>query len=62
MREAAHGVFGANWEGPYRVRAIFWEGTYYLEDLDGKLIPRTWKSCAPYDKRRAPKFILVEAP
>ncbi|KAL8123261.1 hypothetical protein AgCh_011292 [Apium graveolens] len=30
-----HGVFGANWEGPYRIRAALWEGIYYLEDLKG---------------------------
>ncbi|XP_074336852.1 uncharacterized protein LOC141674025 [Apium graveolens] len=35
-----HGVLGANWEGPYRIKAILWKGTYRLEDLDGKLIPR----------------------
>lgn len=37
-----HGVFGANWEGPYRVRAVLWEGTYYLADMEGKHIPRAW--------------------
>ncbi|XP_074336871.1 uncharacterized protein LOC141674045 [Apium graveolens] len=37
---AQHGVLGANWEGPYKVEAILWKGTYRLEDLDGKLIPR----------------------
>ncbi|XP_074347265.1 uncharacterized protein LOC141686107 [Apium graveolens] len=37
---AHHGVFGANWEGPYKVKAILWKGTYRLEDLDGKPIPR----------------------
>ncbi|XP_074377887.1 uncharacterized protein LOC141719407 [Apium graveolens] len=35
-----HGVFGANWEGPYRIKSILWKGTYHLEDMDGKLIPR----------------------
>ncbi|XP_074351825.1 uncharacterized protein LOC141690972 [Apium graveolens] len=39
---AQHGVLGANWEGPYKVKAILWKGTYPLEDLDGKLIPRAW--------------------
>ncbi|XP_074362241.1 uncharacterized protein LOC141702480 [Apium graveolens] len=39
---AQHGVLGANWEGPYKVKAILWKGTYRLKDLDGKLIPRAW--------------------
>ncbi|XP_074383394.1 uncharacterized protein LOC141724966 [Apium graveolens] len=39
---AQHGVLGANWEGPYMVKAILWKGTYRLKDLDGKLIPRAW--------------------
>ncbi|XP_074342934.1 uncharacterized protein LOC141680669 [Apium graveolens] len=40
----SHGVFGANWEGPYKVRAVLEEGTYYLEDLNGKPIPRVWNA------------------
>ncbi|XP_074373650.1 uncharacterized protein LOC141713999 [Apium graveolens] len=39
---AQHGVLGANWEGPYKIKAILWKGTYRLEDLDGKLVPRAW--------------------
>ncbi|XP_074347042.1 uncharacterized protein LOC141685863 [Apium graveolens] len=35
-----HGVLGANWECPYSIKAILWKGTYHLEDLDGKIIPR----------------------
>ncbi|XP_074370468.1 uncharacterized protein LOC141711715 [Apium graveolens] len=41
---AQHGVLGANWEGPYKVKAILWKGTYRLEDLDGKLIHRAWNA------------------
>ncbi|XP_074360169.1 uncharacterized protein LOC141700261 [Apium graveolens] len=41
---AQHGVLRANWEGPYKVKAILWKGTYHLEDLDGKLIPRAWNT------------------
>ncbi|XP_074347542.1 uncharacterized protein LOC141686403 [Apium graveolens] len=41
---AQHGVLGANWEGPYKVKAILWKGTYRLEDLDGKPIPRAWNA------------------
>ncbi|XP_074374428.1 uncharacterized protein LOC141714832 [Apium graveolens] len=39
-----HGVFGANWEGPYRIKSILWKGTYHLKDMDGKLIPRAWNA------------------
>ncbi|XP_074353059.1 uncharacterized protein LOC141692229 [Apium graveolens] len=39
-----HGVFGANWEGPYRIKVILWKGTYHLEDMDGKLLPRPWNA------------------
>ncbi|XP_074362927.1 uncharacterized protein LOC141703259 [Apium graveolens] len=24
-RNAQHGVFGANWEGPYKIKAILWK-------------------------------------
>ncbi|XP_074350149.1 uncharacterized protein LOC141689689 [Apium graveolens] len=39
-----HGVFGANWEGPYKIKAILWKGTYQIEDLEGKLVPRAWNA------------------
>ncbi|XP_074380701.1 uncharacterized protein LOC141721586 [Apium graveolens] len=39
-----HGVFGANWEGPYKIKAIIWKGTYHVEDLEGKLISRAWNT------------------
>lgn len=42
MRTPGYGAFEANWEGPYVIKSILWEGTYHLEDLDGKLIPRAW--------------------
>ncbi|XP_074351417.1 uncharacterized protein LOC141690522 [Apium graveolens] len=41
-RNPQHGVFGANWEGPYKIKVILWKGTYNLEDLEGKLVPRAW--------------------
>ncbi|XP_074373590.1 uncharacterized protein LOC141713931 [Apium graveolens] len=41
---AQYEVLGANWEGLYKVKAILWKGTYRLEDLDGKLIPRAWNA------------------
>ncbi|XP_074373626.1 uncharacterized protein LOC141713975 [Apium graveolens] len=39
-----HGVFGANWEGPYKIKTILWKGTYHLEDMEGKLVPRAWNA------------------
>ncbi|XP_074342869.1 uncharacterized protein LOC141680581 [Apium graveolens] len=40
----SHGVFGANWEGPYKIKSVFWEGTYHLNDMQDKLIPRAWNA------------------
>ncbi|XP_074360368.1 uncharacterized protein LOC141700525 [Apium graveolens] len=42
IKNPQHGVFGANWEGPYKIKSILWKGTYHLEDLEGKLVPRAW--------------------
>ncbi|XP_072073922.1 uncharacterized protein [Arachis hypogaea] len=36
------GKLAANWEGPYRVKEVVGNGTYKLERLDGKEVPRTW--------------------
>ena len=33
-----------NWEGPYRIAEAFHRGAYKLEELNGKLIPRTWNA------------------
>ncbi|XP_074374613.1 uncharacterized protein LOC141715024 [Apium graveolens] len=44
MKNFQHGVFGANWEGPYKIKAILWKGTYHLEDMEGKLVPRAWNA------------------
>ncbi|XP_017217112.1 uncharacterized protein LOC108194669 [Daucus carota subsp. sativus] len=41
---ASHGVFGANWEGPYKVRVVLFSGTYYLADIEGRDIPRAWNA------------------
>ncbi|XP_074378305.1 uncharacterized protein LOC141719836 [Apium graveolens] len=38
----SHGVFGANWEGPYKIKSMLWEGTYHLNDMQDKLFPRAW--------------------
>ncbi|XP_074352008.1 uncharacterized protein LOC141691169 [Apium graveolens] len=36
----SHGIFGANWEGPYKIKSVLWEGTYHLNDMQVKLISR----------------------
>lgn len=33
---------GPNWEGPYRITSGAGIGAYFLEDLDGHVIPRPW--------------------
>ena len=35
-KNLAHGKLGPNWEGPYRVINCKRQGSYYLEDLDGR--------------------------
>ncbi|XP_074378114.1 uncharacterized protein LOC141719638 [Apium graveolens] len=40
----SHGVFGANWEGPYKIKSVLWEVTYHLNDMPDKLIPRAWNA------------------
>ncbi|GAA0185605.1 hypothetical protein LIER_32893 [Lithospermum erythrorhizon] len=45
------GKLSPKWEGPYRVKRVVGASTYELEDLDGKIIPRTWhasKMCRYY--------------
>lgn len=44
MKVPGHGVFGANWKGPYKIKSVFWEGTYHLEDMDRNTIPRAWNA------------------
>ena len=33
-----------NWEGPYEVKEVVWPGTYYLKELGGADLPRSWNS------------------
>ncbi|XP_074355929.1 uncharacterized protein LOC141695591 [Apium graveolens] len=44
IKNPQHGIFRANWEGPYKIKAILWKRTYHLEDLEGKLIMRAWNA------------------
>ena len=32
------------WEGPYKVTAIIYVGSYYLEDLDERPLPQPWNA------------------
>jgi hypothetical protein len=36
---------GPNWEGPYKVVSLARAGSYRLEDLEGKPVPRPWNTC-----------------
>ncbi|XP_021713568.1 uncharacterized protein LOC110681749 [Chenopodium quinoa] len=38
------GKLTPNWEGPYRVREEVRDGTYRLEAMNGRPIPRTWNT------------------
>ena len=38
----AWGKLGPNWEGPYRITSMAGIGTYYLEDLDEKIVLHLW--------------------
>ncbi|KAK3012405.1 hypothetical protein RJ639_012054 [Escallonia herrerae] len=40
----AIGKLSPNWEGPYSVIKLGGPGSYQLETLDGKAIPRTWNA------------------
>nr|KYP35924.1 Pol polyprotein [Cajanus cajan] len=43
-RNPREGKLAANWDGPFRIRHSLDNGAYKLEELSGKVIPRTWKS------------------
>ncbi|GKE22216.1 reverse transcriptase domain-containing protein [Tanacetum coccineum] len=38
------GKLGPKWEGPYRVMEAYENGSYKLQTLDDKEVPRTWKA------------------
>uniref|UniRef100_A0A2N9FFW9 Integrase catalytic domain-containing protein n=1 Tax=Fagus sylvatica TaxID=28930 RepID=A0A2N9FFW9_FAGSY len=44
-RKPNEGKLGPNWEGPYKIISLAGAGSYRLEDLDGKPIPRPWNTC-----------------
>ena len=41
-KNPAWGKLGPNWEGPYRVTSNAGIGAYFLEDLDGLIVPCPW--------------------
>ena len=41
-KNPAWGKLGPNWEGPYRITSNAGIGAYFLEDLDGHVVPRPW--------------------
>ena len=44
-RKASEGKLGPNWEGPYKVVSLAGVGTYRLEDMNEKAVPRPWNIC-----------------
>ena len=41
-KNPAWGKLGPNWEGPYRTTSNAGTGAYFLEDLDGFVVPHPW--------------------
>ena len=44
QKDHARGKITPNWEGPFRITAKMQNRAYRLEELVGKVIPRTWKA------------------
>ena len=43
-KDPNEGKLGPNWEGPYKVVRYSMRGSYYLEDTNGKPLPRPWNA------------------
>ncbi|GJU66922.1 reverse transcriptase domain-containing protein [Tanacetum coccineum] len=41
------GKLGPKWEGPYRVTEAYQNGSYKLQTMEGKEVPRTWHARQP---------------
>nr|KYP49937.1 Retrotransposable element Tf2 [Cajanus cajan] len=41
-RDRTQGKLAPNWDGPFQVRHNLNNGAYKLEELSGKIVPRTW--------------------
>lgn len=44
MKSPTNGKLGPNWEGPYRIRTDIGKGSYRLEELNGRQVPRSWNA------------------
>ena len=42
VKNPAWGKLEPNWEGPYHITSNAGIGAYFLEDLDGLVVPRPW--------------------
>ena len=42
MKNPSWEKLSPNWKGPYWVTSVAGTGTYWLKDLDGVVIPRSW--------------------
>ncbi|GFZ00954.1 hypothetical protein Acr_14g0005890 [Actinidia rufa] len=43
-KDPTDGKLASNWEGPYKVIKLAGRSSYYLEDAEGKEIPRPWNA------------------
>ena len=41
-KDLVQGKLGPTWEGPYRVVHYSRQGSYHLEDIEGKRLPHPW--------------------
>ena len=41
-KDSAQGKLGPTWEGPYKIVHYSRQGSYHLESMDGKRLPRPW--------------------
>lgn len=44
IKNPTAGKLGPNWEGPFHVKKEVGKGSYHLEELNGKDVPRTWNT------------------
>ncbi|GFS29078.1 hypothetical protein Acr_00g0005240 [Actinidia rufa] len=43
-KDPTDGKLGPNWEGPYKIIKLAGRSSYYLEDAEGREVPRPWNS------------------
>ena len=41
-KDPTQGKLGPTWEGPYKIIHYSRQGSYHLESMDGKKLPRPW--------------------